>query len=90
MLKEGSVVKVHLYDTLHREIKYNKYGETFEVRRGVGGKLGIGWSDTLLGPEKGFTPFSSFAPAAVFEEVSSGERYHYSPVTKQIEQECPV
>lgn len=86
MLKEGSIVKVRLYDTHGKEIIYSKYDENFEVAR-VGGRLGLHWNTTRQSSStETFLPFSAFAPSVVFEETETGKRYHYSTLTDWLEE----
>ena len=63
MIKAGDKIKVHIYDTQHKEIKTRNHGEVFTVYE-KGGQLGIDWND--------FAPLDSFATsngAVVFETV---------------------
>lgn len=43
------------------------------------GKLGVDWV------EKEFAPFETFASAVIFENVETGERFHFSNIKNEIE-----
>lgn len=89
MLKVNDKVKVHMYDTCNREIKTRNYGAVFTVKE-VNGKLGIDWNtEKSLSTCNGevFTPFETFAPTAIFENVENGKKYHWSNAENGIVEE---
>lgn len=78
-------VKVHMYSD-NREVKTKKFNEIFDVYE-KGGKYGIDWNTerspyTCRGDV--FTPFETFAPSVIFEDVESGKFYHYNNFTNSI------
>ena len=87
MLKEKDMIKVHLYDTSNREIKTRNYNKIFEVYE-KNGKLGIDWN-TERSPYickcEEFTPFETFAVFVTFENIETGENYHFSNIKNSIE-----
>ena len=86
MLKVNDKVKVHMYDTCNREIKTRNYGTVFTVKE-VNGKLGIDWntekSPTTCNGEV-FTPFETFAPTVLFENIENEKTYYWSNIKKGI------
>lgn len=66
MIKEGSKIKVHIYDVNKKEIKTRAHDRVFTVRN-CGGVLGIDWTADQ------FTPLAAFATdngAVIFEGVT--------------------
>lgn len=86
MLKVNDKIKVHMYDTCNREIKTRNYGTVFTVKE-VNGKLGIDWntekSPTTCNGEV-FTPFETFAPTILFENIENEKIYYWSNIKKGI------
>lgn len=86
MLKVNDKVKVHMYDICNREIKTRNYGTVFTVKE-VNGKLGIDWntekSPTTCNGEV-FTPFETFAPTVLFENIENEKIYYWSNIKKGI------
>lgn len=85
MLKENDKIKVHFYDynySDHKEIKTRIFDKVFRVYE-KDGKLGFDYN-TERNPYtcKGeiFTPFETFASTVVFENVETGENYHFSNI----------
>lgn len=86
MLKVNDKVIVHMFDTCNREIKTRNYGTVFEVRE-VNGKLGIDWNtektpSTCNGDV--FTPFETFAPTVLFENIENEKMYYWSTIKNRI------
>lgn len=85
MLKINDKVIVHMYDTCNREIKTRNYGTVFTVRE-VNGKLGIDWNTeqkiTTCNGEV-FTPFETFAPTVLFENIENEKIYYWSNIKKR-------
>ena len=86
MLKVNDKVIVHMFDTCNREIKTRNYGTVFEVRE-VNGKLGIDWNtektpSTCNGDV--FTPFETFAPIVLFENIENEKMYYWSTIKNRI------
>ena len=90
MLKANDKIKVHLYDTSNREIQTRHINTVFTVYE-KNGKLGIDWN-TERSPYtcKGdiFTPFETFASTVIFEDVETGEKYHFSNIENDIVMIC--
>lgn len=87
-MKKGDKIKVHMYDCGGREIITRNHGIIFNVYE-KNGKLGIDWNvDGCTSVNNGdtFVPFSSFAPAVIFEDAESGKKYHFSSFTNDIEE----
>ncbi len=85
-MKTNDTIKVHLYDTSNREIKTRNYGKVFPVYE-KNGKLGIDWNTgkspcTCKGDI--FTPFETFATSVVFENVETGEFFHFSNIKNAV------
>ena len=80
MLKANDKIKVHLYDAINRHIKTRHINTVFTVYE-KNGTLGIDWN-TGQSPYlcKGdiFIPFETFANTVIFENVKTGEKYHFS------------
>lgn len=85
-MKTNDTIKVHLYDSSNKEIKTRNYDKTFCVYE-KNGKLGIDWN-TEKSPCtcKGdiFTPFETFATSVVFENVETGEFFHFSNIKNAV------
>lgn len=86
MLKVNDKVIVHMFDTCNREIKTRNYGTVFTVRE-VNGKLGIDWntekSQTTCNGDV-FTPFETFAPTVLFENIENEKIYYWSTIKNRI------
>ena len=85
-MKTNDMIKVHLYDTSNREIKTRNYDKTFCVYE-KNGKLGIDWN-TERSPYtcKGdmFTPFETISQSVIFENVETGELFHFSNIENAV------
>lgn len=85
-MKTNDMIKVHLYDTSNREIKTRNYDKVFPVYE-KNGKLGIDWN-TGRSPYtcKGdvFTSFETFAPSVIFENIKTGELFHFSSIKNAV------
>ena len=85
-MKTNDMIKVHLYDTSNREIKTKNYDKVFSVYE-KNGKLGIDWNIekspyTCKGDV--FTPFETFAPSVIFENVETGELFRFSSIKNAV------
>lgn len=85
-MKTNDMIKVHLYDSSNREIRTRNYDKTFCVYE-KHGKLGIDWNTekspcTCKGDV--FTPFETFAQSVIFENVETGELFHFSNIKKAV------
>lgn len=85
-MKAGDKIKVHLYSN-NREVQTRHKDTIFEVYM-KNGKLGIDWN-TEHSPYtcKGdiFTPFYTFADTVIFENVETGEKYHWDNISNSIQ-----
>lgn len=85
-MKTNDTIKIHLYETGNREIKTRNYNKVFRVYK-KNGKLGIDWN-TEKSPYtcKGdaFTPFETFAQSVIFENVDTGELFHFSNIKNAV------
>ncbi len=83
-LKAGDKVKVHFYD-IHRneEIKTDVFDKVFTVCE-RDGSLGIDMFYKNLGDNK-FTAFHTFASSVNFENVETGQNYHYDTISGKVE-----
>lgn len=84
-MKENDMIKVHLYSN-GQEIKTKNFDKVFRVYK-KSGQLGIDWNTehslyTCKGEE--FTPFYTFADSVIFENVESGELYHFSNIKNAV------
>lgn len=85
-MKANDMIKVHLYDTSNREIKTRNYEKVFKVYEKEG-KLGIDWNTERCPYScKGdvFTPFETFAQSVIFENLETGELFHFSNIEKAV------
>lgn len=85
-MKVNDKVKVHMY-SFGKEIETRIYDQIFTVYE-KDGKLGIDYNTekspyTCNGDI--FTPFETFSNTVVFENIETGEKYHYSNVKNGIE-----
>lgn len=85
-MKVNDKVKVHMF-SFGKEIKTRIYDQIFTVYE-KDGKLGIDYNTekcpyTCNGDI--FTPFEVFASTVIFENVDTGEKYHYSNIKNEIE-----
>ena len=86
-MKANDMIKVHLFGTDSKEIKTRNFEKVFEVYE-KNGKLGIDRNTekshyTCHGEV--FTPFYTFASTVVFENVETGELFHFSNIKNGIE-----
>lgn len=85
MLKENDMIKVHMYSG-NVEVKTRNFDKIFRVYK-KNGKLGIDWN-TERSPYtcKGevFTPFETFAQTVIFEDVETGEKYHFDNIENTV------
>jgi hypothetical protein len=85
-MKANDTIKVHLYDSSNREIRTRNYDKTFCVYE-KNGKLGIDWNaEKSLYTCKGdtFAPFETFAPSVIFENIETGELFHFSNIENAV------
>lgn len=85
-MRTNDTIKVHLYDLSNKEIKTRNYGKTFCVYE-KNGKLGIDWNTEKLPYSCNgeiFAPFETFAPSVIFENVKTGELFHFSNIEKAV------
>lgn len=85
-MRTNDIIKVHLYDSSNKEIKTKNYGKTFCVYE-KNGKLGIDWNTerSLCSCEGDiFTPFETFAQSVIFENIETGELFHFSNIEKAV------
>ena len=88
MLKANDKIKVHLYDTINREIQTRHIDTAFTVYE-KNGKFGIDWNTnrspyTCHGDI--FTPFDNFATTVIFEDVKNGKQYHFDNITNNLKE----
>lgn len=81
-LKVNDKVKVRIYGTDGKAIKTRNFDKIFAVYE-KNGKMGIDYN-TEQNPYtcKGdiFTPFETFATTVIFENVETGEKFHFSNI----------
>jgi hypothetical protein len=85
-MKTGDKIKVHIYSS-NREVQTRHKDTIFEVYK-KNGKLGIDWNtDRSPYTCKGdiFTPFYTFADTVIFENVETGERYHWDNISDSLQ-----
>lgn len=85
-LAEGDRVRVHLYDASGREIITRHFGDVFTVRR-ESGRLGIDWStehSPYTSRGEVFSPFSTFAPSVIFEQIGTGYNFYWDNLANSI------
>lgn len=85
-MRTNDIIKVHLYDLSNKEIKTRNYGKTFCVYE-KNGKLGIDWNTERLPCSCNgeiFAPFETFAPSVIFENVETGELFHFSNIKNAV------
>ena len=85
-MKANDTIKVHLYDSNNREIRTKNHGKTFCVYE-KNGKFGIDWNTekspyTCNGDV--FTPFEIFAQSVIFENIKTGELFHFSNIENAV------
>nr|DAH79769.1 MAG TPA: hypothetical protein [Bacteriophage sp.] len=85
-MKTNDTIKVHLYDLHNKEIQTRNYGKTFCVYEKAG-KLGIDWNAekspyTCKGDV--FAPFETFASSVIFENIETGELFHFSNIENAV------
>lgn len=85
-MKTNDTIKVHLYGLHNKEIQTRNYGKVFRVYEKAG-KLGIDWN-TEKSPYtcKGdvFAPFETFASSVIFENIETGELFHFSNIKNAV------
>ena len=85
-MKANDKIKVHLFSN-SREIQTRHKDTVFTVYE-KNGKLGIDWN-TEHSPYtcKGdiFTPFYTFANTVIFENVETGELYHWDNIRNSLQ-----
>ena len=79
MLKAGNKIKVHIFDTMNKEIRTNNYDAIFEVVKHpvpnyIDHSIGIYWTSDK------FTPFNEFSHNVIFENIETGKKYNYSNI----------
>ena len=82
-MKTGDNIKVHMYDSNNKEITTRNGNKVFTVCE-KDGKTGIEWI------KNEFAPFETFAQSVIFENVETGERFHFNNIKNVIEKvsEC--
>lgn len=85
-MKKNDMIKVHLYGCDEKEIETRNLGKVFKVCE-KNGRLGIDWNTdkspyTCHGNI--FTPFESFASTVIFENIETGERFHWDNIKNTI------
>ena len=84
-MKANDMIKVHMYSG-NAEIKTRNFDKVFKVYE-KNGKLGIDWNtEHSLYTCKGdiFTPFETFAHTVIFENVETGELYHWDNISNSV------
>lgn len=84
MLKENLKIKLHFFDVNGREIITDCKNDVFIVKK-KDGKLGIDFNTKNLYTGDVFVSFESFANDVIFEDISTGEKYHFNAIIKNIE-----
>jgi hypothetical protein len=80
IMKENAKVKVHLFDTVGKEIKTRNFDKVFTVYK-KNGRYGIDWVvDNADGDA--FVPFYHFTSATIFEDVSTGKKYYFDNIKR--------
>ena len=85
MIKANDKIKVHMYSN-NREIETRHTDTVFTVYE-KNGFLGIDWNtDRSPYTCKGdiFTPFYTFADSVIFENVETGEQFHFSNLKNDV------
>nr|DAT22353.1 MAG TPA: hypothetical protein [Bacteriophage sp.] len=77
-MKTNDIIKVHLFGTDKKEIKTRNFEKVFNVYE-KNGKIGIDWKGDI------FTSFDTFAGTVIFENVETGELFHFSNIKNGIE-----
>ena len=88
MLKVNDRIKIRMYDMKGKEISTGIVDKVFKVYE-KNGKLGVDFYDedrAQLWGRKIFTPFDEYSHTVVFENVDTGEQYHYCTVTRKLEE----
>ena len=76
-IKANNKIKVHLYGVDNKEIKTRNFDKIFTVHE-ISGELGIYWNGDI------FTPFETFSHTAIFENVETGKKFHFSNTSNEI------
>lgn len=85
-LAEGDRVRVHLYDGSGREIVTRHFCDVFTVRL-ESGRLGIDWNtehSPYTSRGEVFSPFSTFAPSVIFEQIGTGYNFYWDNLANRI------
>lgn len=85
-MKANDTIKVHLYGLSNKEIKTRNYDKVFRVYE-KNGKLGIDWNTEKLPYSCNgeiFAPFETFAPSVIFENIETGELFHFSNIKNAV------
>lgn len=85
-MKTNDTIKVHLYDLHNKEIQTRNYSKVFHVYEKAG-KLGIDWNTEKLPYSCNgeiFAPFETFAPSVIFENIETGELFHFSNIENAV------
>ena len=85
-LKVNDKVKVRIYGTDGKAIKTRNFNKVFTVYE-KNGKMGIDWNteqSTYTCKGDIFTPFETFATTVIFENVETGEKFHFSNIKNTV------
>lgn len=85
-MKANDTIKVHLYGLSNKEIKTRNYDKVFRVYE-KNGKLGIDWNTEKLPYSCNgeiFAQFETFAPSVIFENIETGELFHFSNIKNAV------
>ena len=69
-MKTNDTIKVHLYDLHNKEIQTRNYGNTEKLPYSCNGEI--------------FAPFETFVPSVIFENVETGELFHFSNIKNAV------
>ena len=86
-MKANDKVKVHMYDTRNQEINTRQKDKVFTVYE-KDGKLGIDWNGAdskCKYDDTKFEPISGFSHTVIFENVKTGERFHFDTISNSIQ-----
>jgi ATP-dependent RNA circularization protein (DNA/RNA ligase family) len=79
-MKENAKVKVHLFDTVGKEIKTRNSEKVFTVYK-KNGRYGIDWDiDSTSGDA--FVPLYHFTSSTVLEDISTGKKYYFDNIRR--------
>ena len=88
-MKANDMIKVHMYtngNKEHAEIKTRNFDKVFEVYE-KNGKLGIDWNtgkNPFTCKGEVFTPFEIFSQTVIFENIETGELYHFDNISNSV------